>query len=118
MPDPKNSLLYCCSLCLCNSAISFLYKVIVHKPVFYSTFKQRIAICMRMCTPNNGDRNYVVKQPTFGHISFVTCFILVNNPFIDITFSSIDNFISGRFNFPLLKRSYLFMLENGMLAML
>ena len=30
--DCKNNLFYCCSSCLCNSAISFLHKVIVHKP--------------------------------------------------------------------------------------
>ena len=30
----RNSLLNCCTLCLQNSAISFLHKVIVHKPVF------------------------------------------------------------------------------------
>ena len=30
----KNNLFHCCSLCLCNIAISFVRKVIVHKPVF------------------------------------------------------------------------------------
>ena len=30
----KNNLFYWCSLCLCNSAISFLFEVIVHKLVY------------------------------------------------------------------------------------
>ena len=55
----KNNLLYCCSLCLCNKAISFLHEAIVHKPVFHSTFMQRTAI--RVCMHTHGHQAMVTE---------------------------------------------------------
>ena len=74
----KNNLLYCCSLCLHNSAISFQHKAIVHKPVFIKwlfTFKQRILIHMHMCTC--GCQAMVTetsKTTNFWACFFETCF--------------------------------------------
>ena len=45
----KNNLVYCCSLCLFNSAMCFLHKGIVHKPVFIPLSNKGV-IRMHMCT--------------------------------------------------------------------
>ena len=63
----RSNRLYCCSLCLHNSAAtSFLLQI-----CFHSTFKQKIGICMHMCT--HGCQMMVtetVKQPTLGLFLF------------------------------------------------
>ena len=59
----KNNLLYCCSLCLCNSAISFLHKAIVYKLALIPFSKDNdMHTHVYSISPNDSGRNQQNNQ--------------------------------------------------------
>ena len=87
----KNNLLYCCSLCLCNST-SYIFSTWrdCSQTCFHSTFKQRIVILMCMCTCDcQTIKTETSKTPTFW-VRFFYNMILFQYwlaiPFISVMF--------------------------------